>query len=103
MKDKSPDGLVLAIRRRILKQSVKGEPPPRYYIKLSLERWRPLRRALAEWGAVDAEKARMDEAHDTMPHEYDKPVRIFHCPVAIQQSRLAKRLRRQGFKAMAFL
>lgn len=97
--DRSPDGLVLAIKRKLKKRG-----PGRYYIRLSLERWRPLRAAFKAWGNVDDETYAADEADDKMPHEYDGAgVMLCGLRVAIQKSKLSKQLRRQGYQGITFL
>lgn len=102
-RDLSADGLMRAIdakRRKRWEEAGNN----RFYVRLSIERWRPLRRAMAKWLRIPPDEARAAELDDKMPDEYGGGgVQVYGMPVAIQKSKLSKRLFAQGLKPLTFL
>jgi hypothetical protein len=103
LRDTSAHDTMLTIQRR-LKRKREASPSGKFYVRLSLERWRPLRRAMAGWLGLEPHKAREAEDQDLMPWEYpDGGVIVYGLPVAIQKSRASKRLYASGCKPITVL
>lgn len=102
-RDTSAHGTMLLLKRKLDRRRA-AKPNGKFYVRLSLERWRPLRRELPKWTGMDEAEARRIEADDQMPHEFaDGGVMLYGLPVAIQKSRLSKRLFASGCKPITLL
>lgn len=102
-RDTSAHGTMLLLKRKLDRKRA-ANPHGKFYVRLSLERWRPIRRAMAGWIGLDEHEAREVEQEDKMPHEYtDGGVLLYGLPVAIQKSKLSKRLFASGCKPITLL